>query len=71
MPSSRNRASSSEWSGSSIVIESGSPNAVDASSKLSPCFSSLPAAFSSDVLAKMAGVDRPGGDAPSRRRHAS
>ena len=50
----------SEWSGSGIVIESGSPNAVDASSEPTPCFLLLDAAV---VGAEDAGAggDREGG----------
>ena len=40
-----NRSSAAEWSGSGIVIESGSPNAVAASAKLTPCLRTLAAAF--------------------------
>lgn len=45
-PISTDRSSSSEESGSRIVLESGSPKAVAASSKETPCFSRLRAAFS-------------------------
>jgi hypothetical protein len=45
MPNVTKRLSSNKWSGSSPVAESGSKNALDASSKETPCFLRFPAAF--------------------------
>jgi len=46
MPRSRYRCSSAEWSGSCISNERGSPNTVDASSNVTPCFRAFDSAFS-------------------------
>ena len=46
IPIKRRRSSESEWSGSEIVTESGSPNAVTASSNEMPCLSTFCRAFS-------------------------
>ena len=44
-PINTRRSSCSEWRGSTIVIDNGSPNAVLASSKETPCFPIFAEAF--------------------------
>lgn len=61
-----NRCSSAEWSGSAMVSDRESPKAVEASSKETPCFYWLEAAFSCSHSNSIRRRIRSGSDIPSK-----